>query len=346
MSRSPSTSSTSSTLSSSSGLTPFFACCGVFPRLLPASLLAKLSPHHYRQLYYHNQRIEGGEDLDKARKFFDSRQHLLSPDVRWFLDFELTRLEDELESFENASTTELEYDEWRRALLRAKAFRAKAKDVLVKTKTELNEAYRHRVHEYCDRHMTRAHRTGGSFASSATLVNPVLSPTRANTFMNALSTRTEHSSPSRTPREAVTPTTARTETSPVTRTRTSPSPENALQLQLGPRQSPIGSTHGSPMVRTSPQHTDVSPLVLGPPLPTLSPAAARTSPTPRHSPAQPLVTPTSTTAVNTPDDPEPTWSARAVRRSNLRVRYADRPVYWPPSPTESRGSRRSRRSDH
>ncbi|KAI9067300.1 hypothetical protein FKP32DRAFT_271995 [Trametes sanguinea] len=221
------------------------ACCGILPSGTPwwSSFVTKLRPRHLRKLVYQSRLHEGSADLTEARRLYASFSTTLHPEVSRNLDGELRKLEKERETFLPFSEYHYSHRAQADAVERAATFRDRSKIILVRVKAK---------HDAWEMGVASQQRGGSRRSSRSRTQQPRGSP---NTYGSASSQQTyaQVAVYEEQPLQTV-----QARASPVT---VAPSPpSNALNLELGPRQSPRFPVmtppqrrlHDSPMYQGSP----------------------------------------------------------------------------------------------
>ncbi|KAI0663394.1 hypothetical protein C8Q70DRAFT_354777 [Cubamyces menziesii] len=254
-------------------------CCGILPRsIFSSKFFEKIRPRHFRKLVYQSRLHEGNVAVAEARKLFNAFQRSLSHDTWRRFENELFRLEEERQRFRPFSDYHHLHAAQTEAVSRANDYRRDANKLLEIVKNR-HGAWTASL----TAQQARSSRQNVRSPMQGSYVSPLSRPHTTNQMHPTFSSLTPE-------RELESPLqTVQTRAAPIAWT---PSPShNALDLVLGPRQSPRPRVMTpSTRVRDSPNQngspwTPASSLNLGAPLTSFSPAFGGWKATPSGTPS-------------------------------------------------------------
>ncbi|KAH9892696.1 hypothetical protein C8Q73DRAFT_68958 [Cubamyces lactineus] len=254
-------------------------CCGILPRsIFSCRFFEEIRPRHFRKLLYQSRLHEGNVALAEARKLFNAFQRSLSHDTWRGFENELFRLEEQRQMFRPFSDYHHPHAAQREAVSRAKEYRRDANNLLVIVK-ERHAAWNASL----TTQQARSSRRNVRSPMQGSYVSPVSRPHTSKQIHPTFSSLTSVYEPE-PPLQTV-----QTRAAPIAWT---PSPShNALDLVLGPRQSPRPRVMTpSTRVRDSPDRsgspwTPASSLHMGAPLTSFSPSIGGWKSTPSGTPS-------------------------------------------------------------
>ncbi|KAI0666021.1 hypothetical protein C8Q78DRAFT_490567 [Trametes maxima] len=306
-------------------------CCGLLPRTsFSSKILAKLRPRHFRKLVYQSRLHEGNADLAEARRRFGYCQQSLPLRVRQDIEVKISGLELHRGTFGPFSDYYGSHRAQNDALNDAGNFRNDAKNLLIRVKHE-HESWVASLAAQKGRKSDVAARSPVRGTYKTPSIHRITGPTNGSrsTVRRDMVSADEPLS------------TVQIRAGPVPWTPTGLG-HDALDLELGPRQSPCPRmmtpprppAHGSPLMQASPW-TPASSLGWSPQLASFSPPPGARRTSLPHSLSQSSYRQNSSpgssgTIQSSTSLPPVVESPSSLRRSALGVTYADHRSYRSP----------------